>query len=78
MDHKITVRPATTGWSVATEGFDNVMLFLSAERAEAAARGLARDLAKAGHSSVTEVWLRDGRLAGRIATEAVEQVREAS
>ncbi len=63
--HLITVKPESAGWSVAAPPFDNAMLFLSGEKAEAAARSLARHVSEAGHSAKIEIWLRDGRLAGR-------------
>jgi hypothetical protein len=65
MIHTICVKPFDAGWSVACDGADNSMLFLSGAKAEAAARALARNVAQAGKPAAIEIWLRDGRLAGR-------------
>ncbi len=65
MDHLITVSAAVSGWSVRSSMTDNDMLFLSAEKAETAARALARAVSDAGQDAAVEIWLRDGRLAGR-------------
>jgi hypothetical protein len=65
MVHMITVRPNEGGWAVSSHAFENAMLFLSGEKAEAAARALARHVADAGEPAQIEIWLRDGQLAGR-------------
>jgi len=66
MIQTISVKPFAAGWAVASDGADNTMLFLSGAKAEAAARSLARNVAKAGKAAEIEIWLRDGRLAGRL------------
>jgi len=65
MMQTITVSPRAAGWAVRATGVDNDMLFLSGEKAEAAARALARNVADAGAVTQIEIWLRDGRLGGR-------------
>jgi hypothetical protein len=42
------------------------MMFLSGAKAEAAARRLAATLARNGENSEIRIFLRDGRLAGRV------------
>jgi hypothetical protein len=65
MVHTICVRPFDAGWSVASDGADNDMLFLSGAKAEAAARALGRILADSGFPAKIEIWLRDGCLAAQ-------------
>jgi hypothetical protein len=65
MAHLITVKPQASGWAVNSAAFDNEMMFLSGEKAEAAARALARTVADSGQPAQIEIWLKDGRLGGR-------------
>jgi len=64
MVRRIFVAPAPTGWSVRSEGFEN-MLFLSGAKAESTARNLAEKIAFSGEYAEVQVHLRDGSLAGR-------------
>ena len=66
----ISVQPLGEGWSVRSDAFDSEMMFLSGAKAEGAARRLAATLAKNGESSEIRIFLRDGRLAGRVAISA--------
>ena len=61
----IFVEPASGGWAVRSEGFDNDMLFLSGAKAERSARKLAQDIAGCGRPTEIQVRLRDGSVAGR-------------
>ena len=70
MSRVISVRPVGEGWSVQSDAFDSEMMFLSGAKAEAAARRLARTLAKTGESSEIRIFLRDGHLAGRVEVSA--------
>ena len=70
MSRIISVKPVGDGWSVQSDAFDSEMMFLSGAKAEAAARRLARTLAKSGQSSQINIFLRDGALAGRFAVPA--------
>jgi len=63
MVHTISIKPLDAGWSVASDGADNAMLFLSGAKAETAARALGRIIADSGIPAKIEIWLRDGRLA---------------
>jgi hypothetical protein len=65
MIRKICVAPASTGWSVSSDGFENDMLFLSGAKAESTARHLAAKIADSGEHAEVQVRLRDGTLAGR-------------
>jgi hypothetical protein len=70
MTRIITVQPVGDGWSVQSDAFDSEMMFLSGAKAEAAARRLAATLAKNGEKSEIRIFLRDGRLAGRVVKPA--------
>jgi hypothetical protein len=70
MTRIISVQPLGDGWSVRSDAFDSEMMFLSGAKAEAAARRLAATLAKSGESSEIRIFLRDGRLAGRVVKPA--------
>ena len=63
MVHMISIKPLDAGWSVASDGADNAMVFLSGEKAEKAARALGRTIADSGLPAKIEIWLRDGHLA---------------
>jgi hypothetical protein len=65
MTRIISVKPVGDGWSVGADAFDSEMMFLSGAKAEAAARRLAKTIAKSGHSSEIRIFLRDGALAGQ-------------
>ena len=67
MDRIISVRPVGDGWSVQSDAFDSEMMFLSGAKAEAAARRLARTVAKTGQNAQIHIFLRDGVLAGTFA-----------
>lgn len=60
----ITVSPNTCGWTVLGATTPSLE-FSSGAEAERAARHLAEDLLRAGYRMVVEIFLRDGRLAGR-------------
>ena len=66
MNRIISVQPFGDGWSVRSDAFDSEMMFLSGAKAEAAARRLADKLARGGQSAEIHIYLRDGRLAGRV------------
>ncbi len=66
MSKIITVKPMPDGWRVSGEPMFATLSFASGAKAEAAARALALDLADLGHAVKIEIWLRDGRLAGRL------------
>jgi hypothetical protein len=70
MTRIITVQPMGDGWSVRSDAFDSAMIFLSGAKAEAAARRLAATLARNGENSEIRIFLRDGRLAGRVVKPA--------
>lgn len=70
MTRIISVQPIGDGWSVQSDAFDSAMIFLSGAKAEAAARRLAETLARSGESSEIRIFLRDGRLAGRVVKSA--------
>jgi hypothetical protein len=70
MSRIISVKPVGDGWSVQSDAFDSEMMFLSGAKAEAAARRLAKTLAKSGESSQINIFLRDGALAGQFAVRA--------
>jgi hypothetical protein len=70
MTRIITVQPMGDGWSLRSDAFDSEMMFLSGAKAEAAARRLAATLAKSGQNSEIRIFLRDGRLAGRVVKPA--------
>ena len=70
MGRIISVRPVGDGWSVQSDAFDSEMMFLSGAKAEAAARRLAKTLARSGQSSEIRIFLRDGALAGQFAVPA--------
>jgi hypothetical protein len=70
MTRMISVQPLGDGWSVRTDAFDSEMMFLSGAKAEAAARRLADTLARNGESAEIRIFLRDGRLAGRVVKPA--------
>ena len=65
MIRKILVEPASNGWSVRSDAFENDMFFLSGAKAESTARKLAEKIAHSGEAAQVEVHLRDGALAGR-------------
>ncbi|CAN5327509.1 hypothetical protein BH10PSE4_BH10PSE4_29920 [soil metagenome] len=68
----ISVAPEGEAWAVLCPVlFDNVMIFKSGARAEAAARSLAEQLSQAGVDCLLQVRLRDGGLAGRFLCPAV-------
>lgn len=66
----VSVQPLGDGWSVRSDGFDSEMMFLSGAKAEAAARRLAATMARNGESSEIRIFLRDGRMAGRVVNPA--------
>ena len=66
MNRIISVQPFGDGWSVRSDAFDSEMMFLSGAKAEAAARRLAEKLTRAGESAEIRIYLRDGKLAGRV------------
>lgn len=70
MNRLISVQPMGDGWSVRSEAFDSEMMFLSGAKAEAAARRLAETLARNGETAEIRIFLRDGRLAGRVVKPA--------
>lgn len=70
MTRIISVQPLGDGWSVRSDAFDSEMMFLSGAKAEASARRLAATLARNGESSEIHIFLRDGRLAGRVVKPA--------
>lgn len=70
MNRLISVQPMGDGWSVRSEAFDSEMMFLSGAKAEAAARRLAETLARNGETAEIRIFLRDGRLAGRVVKSA--------
>ncbi|MDB5461606.1 MAG: hypothetical protein JWO72_3347 [Caulobacteraceae bacterium] len=70
MTRIIAVKPVGEGWSVQADAFDSEMMFLSGAKAEAAARRLAKTLARNGESSEIHIFLRDGALAGQFAVRA--------
>ncbi len=70
MSRLICVKPVGEGWSVESDAFDSEMMFLSGAKAEAAARRLAKTLAKSGEDSEIRIFLRDGVLAGQFAVAA--------
>jgi hypothetical protein len=61
----ITVSPIPHGWTLLGASAAPVV-FRSGAEAERSARRLAATLARAGHSVVVEILLRDGRLGGRL------------
>jgi len=61
----ITVHPAGQGWAISTPDLAGEIYFISGGKAEAAARALARRLARAGRSVELEIVLRDGSIAAR-------------
>ncbi len=61
----IAVVPLGDGWAVRYPGVDNDMLFSAGAKAEAAARDLARRIARSGRATEVSIFLRDGALAGR-------------
>jgi hypothetical protein len=65
MPHVITVAPSGDAWQVQAPTAEPV-LFKSGGRAESCARRLAERLARTGDAAVVEIFLRDGRLAGRL------------
>jgi hypothetical protein len=73
MVHTVCVEALAGGWAVSANGFGNDMLFLSGEAAEAAARKLAGAIAASGETVELEIWLRDGRLAGRFMSAPVPE-----
>jgi hypothetical protein len=70
MNRIIAVKPVGDGWSVQSDAFDSEMMFLSGAKAEAAARRLAKTLAKTGQNSEIRIFLRDGALAGQFSVRA--------
>ena len=70
MTQLISVQPIGEGWSMRSDAFDSEMMFLSGAKAEAAARRLAETLARNGQSAEIRIFLRDGRLAGRVVRPA--------
>ena len=70
MTQLISVQPIGEGWSMRSDAFDSEMMFLSGAKAEAAARRLAKTLAKSGQDSEIRIFLRDGALAGQFAVRA--------
>jgi hypothetical protein len=70
MTQIISVQPIGEGWSMRTDAFDSEMVFLSGAKAEAAARRLAETLARNGQGAEIRIFLRDGRLAGRVVRPA--------
>lgn len=74
MSRMISVKPVGDGWSVQSDAFDSEMMFLSGAKAEAAARRLAKTLARSGQSSQINIFLRDGALAGQFAVRAYDMV----
>jgi xanthine/CO dehydrogenase XdhC/CoxF family maturation factor len=65
MTFAITVHPAGQGWAVSAPDLADEIYFISGGKAEAAARALARRLARAGKSVELEIVLRDGSIATR-------------
>ena len=65
MNFTISITAAQDGWSVQGDTIENGMMFLSGAEAEAAARSLAQRYSDAGRPTAIEIFLRDGRLAGR-------------
>jgi len=70
MTRIVSVQPVGDGWSVRTDAFDSEMMFLSGAKAEAAARRLADTMAKNGEHAEIHIFVRDGRLAGRLVKPA--------
>lgn len=70
MTRIISVQPLGDGWSVRSDAFDSEMMFLSGAKAERAARRLAETLAKNGETAEIRIFLRDGRLGGRVVKAA--------
>ncbi|HEX4096965.1 MAG TPA: hypothetical protein VHX64_09565 [Caulobacteraceae bacterium] len=61
----ITVRPGAQGWTLLGPAASPIH-FSSGAQAERSARQLARALARAGLEVIVEIFLRDGRLGGRL------------
>ena len=70
MTRIISVQPIGDGWSLRSDAFDSEMMFFSGAKAEAAARRLAETIAKSGEGAEIRIFLRDGRLAGRVVKRA--------
>jgi hypothetical protein len=61
----ITVRPGAQGWTLLGPAGPPIH-FSSGAQAERSARQLAGALARAGLKVIVEIFLRDGRLGGRL------------
>ena len=65
MEQAITVTPISDGWTIKCTARERDLSFRSGAQAEAAAHGLAAEIAEAGDAAVIEIYLRDGTLGGR-------------
>jgi hypothetical protein len=65
LEHAITVTPISDGWTIKCTARERDLSFRSGAEAEAAAHGLAVEIAEAGDAAVIEIFLRDGTLGGR-------------
>ena len=60
----ITVSPSGSDWTVQSAALDADMVFSSGAKAEAAARGLAQQIAEGGGTAEVRIIVRDGSLGG--------------
>jgi hypothetical protein len=60
----ITVSPSGPGWTVRSAALDADVVFSSGAKAEAAARGLAQQIAEDGGTAELRIVVRDGSLGG--------------
>lgn len=66
MTRTIKVAHLGRNWRVTSGGIETEMVFQSGATAEAAARLLANQTVKRGRTVQTEIFLKDGALAGRL------------
>ncbi len=63
---QISVAPAGDRWTVRADSLEDDLTFDAGGRAEAVARDLAHDAARAGRPAEVRIFLKDGALAGKL------------